>query len=35
MSKHFDICPSAVALYKDIEAYALAVESAMLHDLTI
>ena len=33
MSKHFDICPSAVALYKDIEPSALAVESAMLHDL--
>ena len=32
-SKHFDICPSAVALYKDIEPSALAVESAMLHDL--
>ncbi len=32
-SKHFDICPSAVALYKDIEPTALAVESAMLHDL--
>jgi hypothetical protein len=33
ISKHFDICPSAVALYKDIEPTALAVESAMLHDL--
>ena len=32
-SKHFDICPSAVALYKDIEASSEAVESAMLHDL--
>ena len=32
-SKHFDICPSAVALYKDIKPSALAVESAMLHDL--
>ena len=32
-SKHFDNCPSAVALYKDIEPTALAVESAMLHDL--
>lgn len=32
-SKHFDICPSAVALYKDIEASSNAVESAMLHDL--
>jgi len=32
-SKHFDICPSAVALYKDIEASDEAVESAMLHDM--
>ena len=32
-SKHFDICPSAVALYKDIEASDAAVESAMLHDM--
>lgn len=32
-SKHFDICPSAVALYKDIEASSNAIESAMLHDL--
>ena len=32
-SKHFDICPSAVALYKDIEPTEEAVESAMLHDM--
>ena len=32
-SKHFDICPSAVAVYKDIEASDAAVESAMLHDM--
>ncbi len=32
-SKHFDICPSAVALYKDIEASDEAIESAMLHDM--
>jgi len=32
-SKHFDICPSAVALYKDIEPSDEAVESAMLHDM--
>ena len=32
-SKHFDICPSAVAVYKDIEASEEAVESAMLHDM--
>lgn len=32
-SKHFDICPSAVALYKDIEPSEEAVESAMLHDM--
>jgi len=32
-SKHFDICPSAVAVYKDIEASDEAVESAMLHDM--
>ena len=32
-SKHFDICPSAVALYKDIEPSDEAKESAMLHDM--
>jgi len=32
-SKHFDICPSAVALYKDIEVSDEAVESAILHDM--
>ena len=32
-SKHFDICPSAVALYKDIEPSEEAIESAMLHDM--
>ena len=32
-SKHFDICPSAVALYKDIEPSDEAIESAMLHDM--
>ena len=32
-SKHFDICPSAVAVYQDIEASDAAVESAMLHDM--
>ena len=32
-SKHFDICPSAVALYKDIEISDEAVESAILHDM--
>jgi len=32
-SKHFDICPSAVAVYKDIEASDAAIESAMLHDM--
>ena len=32
-SKHFDICPSAVALYKDIEPTEEAIESAMLHDM--
>ena len=32
-SKHFDICPSAVALYKDIEVSDEAIESAMLHDM--
>ncbi len=32
-SKHFDICPSAVAVYKDIEASDAAMESAMLHDM--
>lgn len=32
-SKHFDICPSAVEVYKDIDPTAVAVESAMLHDL--
>lgn len=32
-SKHFDICPSAVALYKDIEASDEAIESAMLNDM--
>lgn len=32
-SKHFDICPSAVAVYKDINPTPLAVESAMVHDV--
>ena len=32
-SKHFDICPSAVALYKNIEPSEEAIESAMLHDM--
>ena len=32
-SKHFDICPSAVALYKYIEISDEAVESAILHDM--
>jgi len=32
-TKHFDICPSAVALYKDITVSDAAIESAMLHDM--
>jgi len=32
-SMHFDICPSAVAVYKDIDPTPLAVESAMVHDV--
>lgn len=32
-SMHFDICPSAVAVYKDINSTPLAVESAMVHDV--
>lgn len=32
-TKHFDICPSAVALYKDITISDAAIESAMLHDM--
>ena len=32
-TKHFDICPSAQELYKDIEATDTAIESAMLHDM--
>ena len=32
-SKHFDICPSAQAVYKDIEPTEEAIESAMLHDM--
>lgn len=32
-TKHFDICPSAQELYKDIDPSDVAVESAMLHDM--
>ena len=32
-TKHFDICPSAQAVYKDIEPTEEAIESAMLHDM--
>lgn len=32
-TKHFDICPSAQAVYKDIEPSEEAIESAMLHDM--
>ena len=32
-TKHFDICPSAQKVYKDIEASEEAIESAMLHDM--
>lgn len=32
-TKHFDICPSAVSLYKDITVSDAAIESAMLHDM--
>ena len=32
-TKHFDICPAAQAVYKDIEPSDEAVESAILHDM--
>ena len=32
-TKHFDICPSAQEVYKDIEPSEEAIESAMLHDM--
>ena len=32
-TKHFDICPSAQKVYKDIEPSEEAIESAMLHDM--
>ena len=32
-TKHFDICPAAQAVYKDIEPSDEALESAMLHDM--
>ena len=32
-TKHFDICPSAQEVYKDIEPTEQAIESAMLHDM--
>lgn len=32
-SMHFDICPSAVEIYKDISPTPMAIESAMLHDV--
>ena len=32
-TKHFDICPAAQEVYKDIEPSEEAIESAMLHDM--
>ena len=33
MTKHFDICPAAQAVYKDIDPTETAIESAMLQDM--